>query len=91
MLNKLRTGLALGGFVAFCHAIWAIMVAANYAKPMMDFIFKLHMVPNPHVVGQFDLLTALSLVGLTAVVGFVAGFVFAFFYNWAHMSPKKRK
>jgi len=91
MLDKIKTGCALGGFLALFHACWAALIAANYAKPVMDFVFKLHMMQNPLVMNQFDFLLAVSLVGFTAVVGFVVGYVFAFFYNWAHMSPKKRK
>ncbi len=91
MLDKVKTGCALGGFIAFMHIVWAALVASNYAQPLTDFIFRLHMLQNPLMITNFDFLLAVSLVGLTAVVGFVVGYIFAFFYNWAHMSPKKRK
>jgi len=91
MLDKVKTGCALGGFLALFHAVWAALVAANYAKPMMDFVFKLHMMQNPLVMNQFDFLLAVSLVGFTAVVGYVVGYVFAFFYNWAQMGKTAKK
>ncbi|MCK9186269.1 hypothetical protein M0P48_02410 [Candidatus Gracilibacteria bacterium] len=91
MMNKIRTGCAVGGFLALLHAIWAIMVVANWAKPSMDFIFKLHMMQNPLVMNQFDLLLSVYLVLFTAVFGFLVGWVFAFFHNWTHMGAKKKK
>ncbi|MFA6305137.1 MAG: hypothetical protein WC651_00185 [Candidatus Gracilibacteria bacterium] len=90
MLNKIRTGCALGGFLALFHAVWAIMVATNTAKPAMDFIFKLHMMQNPLVMNAFDWVLSVSLFAFTAVVGFVLGFIFAGLYNWAHKGMKKK-
>lgn len=84
MLNKIKVGLALGGFVALLHAVWAVLVATGVAQSYMDFIFKLHMLNNPWVVAEFNLLLSLALVVFTSVVGFVMGYVFAAAYNWTH-------
>ena len=84
MLNKIKVGLALGGFVALIHAVWAILVATGAAQPIVDFAFKLHMIINPMIVTEFNLLLSLALVVFTGAIGFVMGFVFATVYNWTH-------
>lgn len=91
MLNKFKVGLALGGFVSFLHVIWSILVATNYAKPLTDFIFKVHMMQSPLIINEFDWRLSVSLIIITAIVGFVVGFIFACFYNWANKGAKKKK
>ena len=84
MLDKIKVGLALGGFLAIMHALWAILVATGAAQPIMDFVLKLHMISNPAIVTEFNLLLSLALVVFTGAVGFVVGFVFTAVYNRAH-------
>lgn len=84
MLNQNKVGLALGGLLALFHAVWAILVAMGQAGPLMDFIFKLHMMQNPFVMNPFNFGLALGLVVLTGVIGYVVGWVFAWVYNQVH-------
>lgn len=84
MLNRNKVGIALGGFLGLVHLVWAILVGADLAQPMMDFIFNLHMVINPVLVLSFDWSLAVGLVIFTSVFGYIIGCVFACIYNWAH-------
>jgi len=84
MLNKNKVGIALGGFLAIFHAVWAILVASNLAQGLMNLVFKLHMMNNPIVIQDFNLGLAVGLVVFTAVFGYIIGWVFAWIYNWAY-------
>ena len=83
-LKKLKTGLVLGLFVSLMHLVWLLMVVTGLAQPMMDFIFKVHMMNNPFIVQQFDALNGLMLLVMTFVVGFVFGWIFSLIFNMLH-------
>lgn len=74
-------GLVVGGLFAVLHFSWAIMVATNVAQPVMDFIFKLHMIEPFYTIMPFSLGTAVGLVLFTAAVGYVMGFVLGLIWN----------
>ncbi|MBI2404750.1 hypothetical protein HYV22_01060 [Candidatus Gottesmanbacteria bacterium] len=76
-------GLALGGFVAVMHAVWSLLVYTELAQGYLDWIFGLHFIENPYVVGEFNFSTAVILVVVTFVCGYVVGWVFGTIWNWA--------
>ncbi len=80
-LSEHQTGLALGAFFGLMHVAWALVVSLGFAQTWLDFIFGLHFLENPFVVSVFDMQKAVMLVAVTAVVGYVAGFVFAKVWN----------
>ena len=80
-LGKAKTGLVLGLFFAVVHAVWAILVALGVAQGLIDWIFKMHMIENPYIISDFGLGTAVGLVIMTFVVGYVFGWVFAALWN----------
>ncbi len=79
-----KTGVVWGLFFALFHLFWAVLVAIGLAQPMMDFIFKIHLMNNPYVIASFDLTLAIMLVVITFVVGYVLGVVFAWIWNKLH-------
>lgn len=81
-LNASSVGLGLGAFVGLVHAVWALLVAAGYAQGWLNWIFNLHFLDNPYIVDVFDLGRAVTLVVVTFVVGYVAGWVFATVWNY---------
>lgn len=83
-LNPNKTGLALGGLLALWHALWAALVAIGLAQALLDFVYSIHFLSNPFVVGTFNLMTALTLVVVTAVIGYLLGWVFALIWNKLH-------
>jgi len=80
-INKNKAGLALGFFLSFVHLVWGILVALGIAQAFMDFIFKIHMISLSMTVGPFSLSKTIVLVVVTFIVGYVFGWLVAFFWN----------
>lgn len=74
-------GLVFGIFLAVWHALWALLVWLGAAQPLMDFIFRLHMITPPYKIAAFNLGTAATLVLVTAGIGYVMGCVVGFIWN----------
>ncbi len=87
MTNKIssnKAGLALGLFLGLMHAGWASLVACGWAQPLINFIFRLHFIDTPFSLLDFDLGTAVLLVIVTSLVGYVVGNLLAFIWNYLH-------
>lgn len=77
-MNLFRTSV-IGGFcLASLHFCWALLVALGLAQPLMDFIFKLHMLNSPFLVQPFSLSLAAGLISITFLIGCFYGAVFYF-------------
>lgn len=81
-LDPLKTGLGLGSLTAVMHLVWSLLVLLGLAQGWMDWVFSLHFLNNPFAVGSFDVVTTLTLLVVTALVGFAVGFVFANIWNY---------
>ena len=77
--NKAAT--AVGAVVGLSHFAWALLVAAGWAKPLMDFVLGLHFIRLDYAIAPFDLGTAAALVAVTFAVGYLFGLVFALVWN----------
>lgn len=76
-------GMMFGAFLGLVHAGWALLVATGLAQGLLDWIFGLHFLRNPYMVYPFELGTAVMLVIVTSVVGYVGGWVLGSLWNWA--------
>ena len=85
-LNKNKTGLALGTFIALMHAVWSLLVAVIPAQlqKFLDWAFVLHHIKPLYVLLPFNIANAILLVVLTFVVGYIFGYVFAAVWNRAN-------
>lgn len=81
-LNGKHVGLAVGSFTALCHLVWAILVGFGGAKPVVDFVLGLHHLSIPYVITPFNVGQAVTLVILTFVGGYVAGWIFTVIWNY---------
>lgn len=81
-LDPQKTGLALGSLAALMHVVWSLLVALGLTQGWMDWVFSLHFLNNPYTVAPFDVVTALMLVVLAGIMGFVVGWVFATIWNY---------
>jgi len=79
--DAVRIGLASGLAMGLAHLAWCGVVALGAAPWVIRVIFGLHFIRPPFEVTPFDLATAALLVGLTALVGFIAGWLFASIWN----------
>ncbi|OHA16491.1 MAG: hypothetical protein A3C79_02640 [Candidatus Taylorbacteria bacterium RIFCSPHIGHO2_02_FULL_45_28] len=80
-LNVRRTALSLGLFVGFLHLVWSIIVALGWAKPISDFILGLHHIQLSYTIAPFSLGTAIALILVTFISGYVFGLIFAVGWN----------
>jgi len=67
--------------LAGLHLIWVVLVAAGAAQPLIDFIFRIHMMEADAVVGEFAFGPAVLLLLVTAAVGYVTGAALAAVWN----------
>ncbi len=80
-MNPNKTGLALGGLMGLWHFVWGLFVVFGIAQLLLDWIYSLHFLNNPFVVQSFNVVLWLTLIVVTAVVGYVFGYVFAIIWN----------
>ena len=80
-ISRNKTGLTFGFLMSAFHLIWSVLVAVGLAQVFMNFIFNIHMLSIPIVVMPFNLAKALCLIVVTFVVGYVFGWLMAFFWN----------
>ena len=80
-INKNKTGLTFGFLMGFMHLFWSVLVALGIAQLLLNFILDVHMVNTSVTVMPFDLLKAVGLVVVTFVVGYIFGWLMAFFWN----------
>ena len=83
-IDPLRSGFALGAVVGLWHLSWSLLVAFGWAQPFIDFIFWMHFIKPVYVVQGFTSTTAVILVVLTTLMGFVVGWIFGTLWNWLH-------
>ncbi len=81
-MDPLRSGLVLGALFGLWHLCWSLLVAIGWAQPVIDFVFWMHFLKPVYVVQPFSVLTAAVLIIITAVLGWVIGFIFANLWNW---------
>ena len=75
-MSLFQLSMISGFSLASLHICWALLVAIGWAQPVIDFIFKLHMLSSPFQVQPFELPLALGLIGITFLIGCFYGIVF---------------
>ena len=83
-MNTHKTGLAVGMFVSLWHLVWEILIGLGLAQPLINFILSMHSLNNPYTIKPFNIGTAIGLIVLTYIVGYIVGSVFATIYNKFH-------
>ena len=86
-----KVGLVLGGMFAIGHAVWSLMVLLGIAKLFLDFIFGLHFLNLQYSIDQFSVVTALSLMAVTGVIGYLVGYLLGWLWNLGHQTAHKSK
>jgi len=80
-IDKNKTGLTFGFLISSFHLFWSILVALGIAQALLNFVLDIHMLDVSTTVMPFDLVKALGLIVLTFVIGYIFGWVMAFFWN----------
>ncbi len=80
-LHAHKVGVALGGLLAAAHLVWSVLVALGLGQAWVDWVFRMHFMTPLLVVGPFAPLTALGLIIMAGIMGYIMGFVFANIWN----------
>ena len=83
-LGPQKSGLVLGALLGGWHLLWAIIVAAGWGQPLIDFIFWMHFLNPAFVVEPFLIGRAIVLVLVTAAIGYFIGLAGAVLWNRFH-------
>lgn len=81
-ISVTKAAVAVGAVLGIWHLMWVSLVAAGWAKPVFDFILKLHFIKLDYQLAPFALGTAVSLVAITFAAGALLGAIFAGVWNW---------
>ena len=81
-LSPSKAAIALGAVTGLWHFVWITLVGVGWAKPVMDFVLKLHFIRLQYDLMPYSIATAVSLVVLTFTVGAALGLAFALIWNW---------
>lgn len=84
MTNPNKVGLVFGVVLGGWHLVWSILVLLGVAQWLYDFILWAHMIHLPITVGPFEGTAALTLVVVTAIVGYIFGYIGALVWNRFH-------
>ena len=84
MPNLNKVGLVIAALIAVWHVAWSVLVLTGWAQPILDFIFWAHMIKPVYFVKPFDPVAAVVLTVITAVIGYIVGFVGAIIWNRLH-------
>lgn len=84
MVNQHKVGLVFGALLGGWHLVWSLLVLSGVAQALYDFILWAHMIHLAIVIGPFSLMAAATLVVMTAVIGYVFGYVGAWVWNRVH-------
>jgi hypothetical protein len=80
-LNPGKTALTVGVFAGLWHVVWGLLIAGGLASQLLDFIYGIHFLNNPFVVQSFDLVKWITLIVVTAILGYIFGYVFSLLWN----------
>jgi hypothetical protein len=84
MTNPNKVGLVIGALIGGWHLLWSLLVLIGWAQPTLDFVFWAHMIKPVYVVKPFDPVAAVTLIVITAVIGYAFGFLGAMIWNRLH-------
>lgn len=74
--NCIKTVVGFGFGLSILHLAWVLIVATGWAQPIIDYIFKIHMLSSPFVVQPFSFSFSAQLLAITFGVGCFYGIVF---------------
>lgn len=83
-INPVKAGVTFGALIGGCHLLWALLVAAGWAQPLIDFIFWIHFIKPIHVIAPFRIEVAAILVIVTFAAAFAMAYVFSSVWNRLH-------
>ena len=84
MVNKNKVGLVFGALLGGWHLAWSVLVFLGVAQSLYDFIMWAHMIHVSVTIGPFEFGTAVTLIIITGIIGYVLGYIGAWVWNKVH-------
>jgi len=84
MSNPNKVGVVFAILLGGWHLVWSILVATGFGQILYDFILWAHMIHLAIMIGPFDLTASITLIVVTAVFGYVLGFIGSWVWNRMH-------
>ncbi len=84
MADKNKVGLVGAALLGGWHLVWSILVATGLGQTLYDFILWAHMDHLNIVIGPFNLAASATLIAVTAIFGYVIGYIGAWVWNRVH-------
>lgn len=80
-IDSVWAGFTVGLLAGVGHLAWVALVASGAAPWVMNVLFRLHFIRPPFEIDGFDPSVAAMLVCLSALGGFVAGWLLGVVWN----------
>ena len=84
MSNPNKVGLVFAILLGGSHLVWSMLVATGLGQILYDFILWAHMIHVAARVGPFDLNASITLIVVTAILGYVIGYIASLVWNRMH-------
>jgi hypothetical protein len=84
MSNPNKLGLVFAILIGGWHLVWSIFVATGLGQLLFDFILWAHMIHLAVAIGPFDLTASITLITITAILGYVIGYITFLVWNRMH-------
>jgi len=79
-----KVGLVFAILLGGWHVVWSILVATGLGQILYEFILWAHMIHLAVTIGPFDLRASLTLIVVTAIFGYVTGYIASLAWNRLH-------
>ena len=84
MSSPNKVGLVFAILLGGWHVVWSVLVATGLGQILYNFILWAHMVHLTVTVGPFDLAASITLIVVTAIFGYVVGYISSLVWNRMH-------
>ena len=84
MSNPNKVGLVFAILLGGWHLLWSILVATGVGQMLCNFVLWAHMIHLAVTIGPFDLTASITLIVVTAILGYVIGYIASVVWNRMH-------
>jgi hypothetical protein len=84
MSNPNKVGLVSAIVLGGWHFLWSLLVATGLGQILYDFILWAHMIHLAVKIGPFDLTASMTLIFVTAILGYAVGYIASLVWNRMH-------
>jgi hypothetical protein len=79
-----KVGVVFAAVLGGWHLVWSILVATGLGQSLYDFILWAHMIHMVVTIGPFEPAASITLVIVTAIFGYIIGYIGSSVWNRLH-------